>query len=143
MSDRTEKPPLTPKELDWVIQGLTMLLGVGVEPETEEFDRIEELSDRLVEFRESRRRRKRIAEMKGQRTITFPKQVVRFVTGDYTSEEEVMMPLFRELSTEEETAFRQHARENYRIGGEISEVFHPVWADEARKMNEEASRGER
>lgn len=76
--------------------------------------------------------------MKGQRYITFPKEVTQFLTGDYTSEEEVTLPLFKELSEDEEAAFRRHARENYKIGDEISEVFHPVWADEARRMNAEA-----
>jgi hypothetical protein len=50
-----------------------------------------------------------------------------------------VVPLFRELNPEEEAEFRQNARENYVVGTEINEVFHPVWRDEARKMNDEAS----
>ena len=45
--------------------------------------------------------------------------------------------LFRELDPEEEASFRQHARETYEIGMPIEELFHPVWKDEARKMNKE------
>ena len=46
-------------------------------------------------------------------------------------------PLFQELSVEEEIEFRAHARENYEPGMPIDEIFHPVWKDEARKMNKE------
>lgn len=46
-------------------------------------------------------------------------------------------PMFRELSLEEEQEFRTHARENYVVGSPIYEINHPVWKDEARKMNEE------
>ena len=60
-------------------------------------------------------------------------QMVTFEMEDRT----ITTPLFRELPPEEEKAFRQHARENYVIGSEINPVVHPVWQDEARKMNAE------
>ena len=43
--------------------------------------------------------------------------------------------LFRRLSDEEEIQFKTWARENYVIGSEISEIWHPVVQDECRKMN--------
>lgn len=61
-------------------------------------------------------------------------QIITFHLEDET----ITTPLFRELDAEEETAFRKHARENYVVGEEISEILHPVWKDEARRMNEEA-----
>ena len=75
--------------------------------------------------------------------ITFPKEVTQFMTGDYESSDEVTLPLFRALNPEDEAAFRKHARENYVIGEPINSVYHPVWRDEARKMNVEASGGSR
>ena len=48
------------------------------------------------------------------------------------------VPLFRNLTPEEEISFRKHARETYVIGTDINPVNHPVWRDEARLMNEEA-----
>lgn len=65
-------------------------------------------------------------------------EMVRFKMEDRT----VVTPLFRELDAEEEKAFRQHARENYVVGSEINPVNHPVWRDEATKMNSEAGHGE-
>ena len=47
--------------------------------------------------------------------------------------------LFKELDPEEEADFRQHARETYEIGMPINTLFHPVWKDEARKMNKEVA----
>lgn len=76
--------------------------------------------------------------MKGQQYIRFPKEVTRFLTGDYDSAEDIVLPLFKELSPEEEISFRWHARENYHVGDLINgDIFHPVWCDEARKMNTE------
>lgn len=75
----------------------------------------------------------------GQRYVRFPKEVVQFLTGNYESDEEIVLPLFRELDVYEEAEFRRHARENYVVGSEIhDEVYHPVWCDEARLMNSEA-----
>lgn len=45
--------------------------------------------------------------------------------------------MFRELSQEEEAEFRQWARDNYKKGGDISGIWHPVVQDECRKMNED------
>lgn len=60
-------------------------------------------------------------------------QTVHFHVG----EETIVTPLFRELSPEDEAGFRQHARENYSVGTPIDNVYHPVWRDEAKKMNKE------
>lgn len=77
-------------------------------------------------------------EMEGQKYVRFPKQVNSFLTGNYAETEEAVLPLFRELSYVEEQSFRLHARENYVVGTPINEGFHPIWQDEARKMNSEA-----
>lgn len=45
---------------------------------------------------------------------------------------------FRELDADEEETFRQWARDNYRVGSEISVLWHPIVASECHKMNEEA-----
>ena len=47
------------------------------------------------------------------------------------------MKLFRELSKEEEEAFRKWARENYEPLEPISGVWHPVVQDECRRINQE------
>lgn len=75
--------------------------------------------------------------MRGQVFIRFPKEMTRFLTGDYEASEEIVLPLFRELLAEEELVVRRHARENYQPGDPINEVYHPVWRDEAQKMNDE------
>lgn len=36
------------------------------------------------------------------------------------------MNLFKTLSIEEESDFRKWARDNYKVGGEIKSVWHPV-----------------
>lgn len=77
--------------------------------------------------------------MEGQRYIRFPAEVNAFLTGNRQETEEAVLPLFRELSAEEEQEFRQHARLHYKRGDEIKEIYHPIWQDEARKMNAEAS----
>ena len=76
--------------------------------------------------------------MKDQKYIRFPKEVVQFLSGDYTLDHEVVMPLFRELDEREETAFREYTRQTYVVGTPIDEVWHPVCQDEARAMNREA-----
>ena len=77
-------------------------------------------------------------EMEGQQYIRFDAKVYSWLTGDYENPTEFIVPLFRVLSEDEEAQFRKHARENYEVGSEINETFHPVWVDEARKMNAEA-----
>ena len=47
---------------------------------------------------------------------------------------------FRTLSPDDEQKFRQWARENYKVGSEVAEVWHPVVQDECAKMNMEAYR---
>jgi hypothetical protein len=47
-------------------------------------------------------------------------------------------PLFRTLTEEEVAEFRAHARENYVVGSEINETWHPVYQQECIKMNAEA-----
>jgi predicted RNA-binding Zn-ribbon protein involved in translation (DUF1610 family) len=98
--------------------------------------RLEEIERRLtmLEARES----KRESEMDGQKYIQFPKEVAQVIADDPTIEEDVLVPLYRELSEQEEAEFRQHARDTYRPGDVIEEFFHPIWVQEARKMNEEA-----
>lgn len=46
---------------------------------------------------------------------------------------------FMKLSAEEEIAFRNWARENYKANSPINEVWHPVVRDECRAINEEAN----
>jgi len=77
-------------------------------------------------------------QVRGQKYITFGAEVNTFLTGQ-VQEEPIDMPLFRELDPEEEAAFRKHAREHYVLGDPIEEIYHPIWCDEARKMNEEAA----
>lgn len=77
-------------------------------------------------------------EMDGQKYIRFPKEVNAFLTGNRAETEEAVLPRYRELSHVEEQSFRRHARENYVVGSPINEVYHPVWQDEARRMNAEA-----
>ena len=48
------------------------------------------------------------------------------------------MNLFRDLSPEEDTEFRQWARDNYVCFSDIGGTWHPVVQDECRKMNDEA-----
>lgn len=44
---------------------------------------------------------------------------------------------FRRLSSEGEKRFRQWARDNYKVGEEISIVWHPVVKNECWVMNKE------
>lgn len=76
--------------------------------------------------------------MKGQQYLKFDRVTTAMVTGDWTSGEEMVVPLFKELSKDEEQPYRDHARANYVVGTEIETVFHPIWQDECRRMNEEA-----
>jgi len=46
--------------------------------------------------------------------------------------------LFRSLSGEEVAEFRKHARNNYRVGTQISDLWHPVYKGECMEMNAEA-----
>ena len=46
--------------------------------------------------------------------------------------------LFRSLSEKEVEEFRKHARENYLVGTNINDVWHPVYRDECMKMNAES-----
>lgn len=73
-----------------------------------------------------------------QKVIEFSAEVNAFLTGNRLETEPAIVPLFEDLSTEDEASFRKHARENYVVGEQINELYHPVWKDEARKMNEEA-----
>jgi len=45
--------------------------------------------------------------------------------------------LHKQLSEEEEPEYRQWARDNYRAGAKIEEVWHPAVRDECRKINSE------
>ena len=47
------------------------------------------------------------------------------------------MKLFRELTPEEEPAFRQWARDNYEPYSEIKGVWHPVVQEECVQINKE------
>ena len=44
--------------------------------------------------------------------------------------------MFRLLNEKEEADFRLWARENYAVGAEISELWHPVVQDECRRICE-------
>lgn len=44
---------------------------------------------------------------------------------------------FRSLTPDEEVPFRQWARDNWNVGDEIKEVWHPVVRDEIRIMQAE------
>jgi hypothetical protein len=46
-------------------------------------------------------------------------------------------PMFRDLSDEEATEFRQWTRNNYKRGDAINPTWHPVTQDECKKMNDE------
>ena len=46
--------------------------------------------------------------------------------------------LFRNLSDVEIKVFRQWARDNYKPGDEIEDIWHPVTREECEKMNKEA-----
>lgn len=72
-----------------------------------------------------------------QTIVEFSKLVTQIVEGNYTATEPTRVPLFQTLDEEFEAKYRQHARENYVPGTEIKSVFHPVWQDEARRMNAE------
>ena len=48
------------------------------------------------------------------------------------------MKLFKDLLPEEESEFRQWARNNYVCFSNISGIWHPVVQDECRKMNDAA-----
>jgi len=51
------------------------------------------------------------------------------------------MQMFRNLSKEEEAAFRLWARRHYRAFHTINGTWHPVMQDECRKINEEYGSG--
>lgn len=44
-------------------------------------------------------------------------------------------PMFRSLTAEEVSEFRQNTRENYSVETPINPVWHPVYRDECRKIN--------
>ena len=48
------------------------------------------------------------------------------------------MKLFKDLTAQEETEFRQWARDNYVCFSDISGIWHPVVQDECKNMNDEA-----
>lgn len=50
-----------------------------------------------------------------------------------------MLNLYRTLNKKEEKEFRQWARDNYKPGEPINEMWHPVVEDECKKMNLEYS----
>ena len=45
--------------------------------------------------------------------------------------------LFKELPANEESAFRQWARDNYKPGADIKPVWHPAVQDECHAINTE------
>ncbi len=45
------------------------------------------------------------------------------------------MQLFRKMTSEEETAFRQWARDNYQPFTEIKGIWHPIVQAECTKIN--------
>lgn len=49
-----------------------------------------------------------------------------------------MSGFFRDLSAQEETEFRQWARDNYTPGAQVNNLWHPVVRDECAKINQEA-----
>ena len=57
-----------------------------------------------------------------------------FGNGSYESKSS----LFKSLTAEEVEEFRKHARENYVVGTEINDVWHPVYQFECMQMNAEA-----
>lgn len=42
--------------------------------------------------------------------------------------------IFRELNDQEELEFRQWARDNWKLGDEINELWHPIVIDEIKRM---------
>ena len=48
------------------------------------------------------------------------------------------MKLFKDLTAQEESEFRQWARDNYVCFSDISGIWHPVVQDECKNMNDEA-----
>ena len=88
--------------------------------------------------------------MKGQQHVRFPVEVSAFLDGNYQAMlhgnyvgvEEIVMPLFMELDPNTEQQFRDSARSAYVVGTEIEDLYHPVWKDEARRMNAEAGLAE-
>ncbi len=61
------------------------------------------------------------------------------ITVDKVLEETGKMPdsAFRSLNDDKECLFREWARKNYILGGEIKGVWHPAIRDECEKMNAE------
>jgi len=47
------------------------------------------------------------------------------------------MLIFRDLNDKEQKEFRQWARENFKLGNKICEVWHPIVRQECKKMIEE------
>ena len=45
--------------------------------------------------------------------------------------------MFIELAPEQEAAFRQWARDNYKPGADINSMWHPVVQDECQQINDE------
>ena len=50
--------------------------------------------------------------------------------------------MFIELAPEQEVAFRQWARDNYKPGADINSMWHPVVQDECQQINEEIEEDE-
>ena len=48
------------------------------------------------------------------------------------------MKLFKDLTAQEESEFRQWARDNYVCFSDISGIWHPVVQEECNNMNDEA-----
>ena len=48
-----------------------------------------------------------------------------------------LLPTFRDLSLKEISEFKKWARENYKAGDVISEVWHPVIKEECCLINKE------
>lgn len=59
-------------------------------------------------------------------------------TGTEISGYESTNPLFRSLSAEEVSEFRQHAKDHYVIGSEISDLWHPAYRQACEEINAEA-----
>ena len=48
-------------------------------------------------------------------------------------------PLFRDLTDQEEEEFRQAARESYKPGQPVSDLWHPIYRDECYKITKEST----
>jgi len=60
---------------------------------------------------------------------------------DFSIEKEITNEIapapFAKLLPHEEAEYRQHARNNYKVGDEIKSIWHPVYQEECKKIEEE------